>query len=145
MVSGRPPTPPLFYSCIAQKGENIKRLRRQTNAEFVIEDFVLGCDERVLSIVLHRDSPQHTKSSGGLALVAAFDCLCEFKHTDEYKTTVSGSGTTVVEAAEAAEAATATTGSDGDAHMTSSTVHIPHSHEDEEFDIRLLIDASRTF
>lgn len=102
---------------------------------------MLGCDDRVLSIILHRDSPQHAKTSGGIALVAAFDCLCEFKHTDELKTTtMSGSGTTVVEVA---EAATATTGSDGDAQMTSSTVHIPD--EDEEFDVRLLIDASRKF
>ena len=111
-----------------QKGENIKRLRREANADVLIEDFVAGSGERVMSVVMHRDTPHHTSTSGGDALVAVFDSFCELGR--ECLTSHNSSE----------EADTHTTGSEGDAQMSCN-----HIHDDEEAEIRLLIDSSREF
>lgn len=111
-----------------QRGDNIKRLRREANAEVVIEDFVADSEDRVLSVVLHRDAPHHTSTSGGDALVAVFDSFCE----------LSRDCLTANNSSE--EVDTHTNGSDGDAQMT-----ITGMHDDDDAEIRLLVDASRKF
>jgi len=113
---------------ILQRGDNIKRLRREANAEVVIEDFVLGSEERVLSVVLHRDAPHHTSTSGGDALVCVFEAFCE----------LSRDCLTANNSSE--EVDTHTNGSDGDAQMTITGIH-----DDEDAEIRLLVDSSRKF
>eukprot|EP00889_Picochlorum_renovo_P006605 jgi/Picre1/33635/NNA_001115.t1 len=64
---------------IGRKGENIRRMRRETSSEIVIEDSVAGSDDRVVRISLCKDSPLHSSSSGGDALVAVVDSLCDIR------------------------------------------------------------------
>jgi hypothetical protein len=111
-----------------QRGDNIKRLRREANAEVVVEDYIVGSEERVLSVVLHRDAPHHTSTSGGDALVAVFDSFCQ----------LSRDCLTANNSSE--EVDTHTNGSDGDAQMTIAGIH-----DDDDAEIRLLVDASRKF
>jgi hypothetical protein len=111
-----------------QRGDNIKRLRREANAEVVIEDFVVGSEERVLSVVLHRDAPHHTSMSGGDALVAVFEAFVE----------LSRDCLTANNSSE--EVDMHTNGSDGDAQMTITGIH-----DDGDAEIRLLVDSSRKF
>jgi transcription antitermination factor NusA-like protein len=67
----------LVGAMIGRKGENIRKLKRESNADIMIEDFVPGSDERVIKISLCKDSPLHTPNSAGDALVAVVDSLCE--------------------------------------------------------------------
>lgn len=111
-----------------QRGENVKRLRREANADVVIEDFVAGSEERVMSVLLHRDTPHHTSTSGGDALVAVFDSFCE----------LSRDCLTANNSSE--EVDVHTNGSDGDAQMVLNGLN-----DDDEYEIRLLVDSSRKF
>ena len=112
-----------------QRGENIKRLRREASANVVIEDFVAGSDERVMSVVLHRDAPTYTHQSGGDALVAVFDSFCEL-----------GRGDCLTANNSSEEAEVHSPSSDAEAQMRCNGVH-----DDDEYDIRLLMDTSRKF
>lgn len=115
-----------MISLCLQRGDNIKRLRRDANAEVVIEDFIVGSDERVMSVVLHRDAPHHTSLSGGDALVAVFDSFCEL-------------GRDCLTANNSSEEADAhSPNSDAEAQMLCNGVH-----NDDEYEIRLLVDSSR--
>jgi hypothetical protein len=60
-----------------QRGENIKRLRREAEATITVEDLMPGCEERVISVVVARyggllDPAAH---SSGDALVALADSI----------------------------------------------------------------------
>ncbi|KAG7670740.1 putative KH domain-containing protein [Nannochloris sp. 'desiccata'] len=118
---------PLVGAMIGRRGDNIKRLRREANAEVVIEDFVVGSEERVLSVILHRDAPHHASTSGGDALVSVFEAFCE----------LSRDCLTANNSSE--EVDTHTNGSDGDAQMTITCIH-----DDEDAEIRLLVDSTQT-
>lgn len=111
-----------------QKGENVKRLRRESSAEIVVEDFVPGSEDRVISISLHRDSPNYTNTSGGDAIVAVFDNLCELAR-DSFTATTSS------------EEHDHTAEPDEDHSMNGNGI----MHDTGECEARILVDTSRTF
>lgn len=47
------------------------------NADIIMEDFVSGAQERVISVVVHRDGSWYTNSTGGDALVSVFNHVVE--------------------------------------------------------------------
>lgn len=79
-----------------------------------------------MSITICRDALHHTWASGGDALVAVFDSLCEIGRECA---TVSGASD---------ECEETTTASDADANMSCHVIP-----EDETYRLRLLVDASR--
>lgn len=114
-----------------QKGENIKRLRREANAEIVLEDYVAGSEDRVLSVILHRDSPSHNITAGGDALVSVFHSFCELSRDFLMST---GSEEADVQEHEICVGS----GSEDIASTRSSMLH-----DQDEFDFRMLVDASQ--
>ena len=130
-----------------QRGENIKRLRREANADIVIEDYVAGSDDRVLSVILHREAPNHTFTSGGDALVSVFHSFCELSR-DCVPSIHSGDDADISLASSEAtgrrgddvvvgEGAEGGMGSSEDASSHESMMH------DVEFDFRILVDTSQ--
>jgi poly(rC)-binding protein 3/4 len=115
---------------LLQRGENIKRLRREANADFVVEDFVAGSEDRVMTVILHRDAPHHIPgTSGGDALVAVFDSFCEMRRdcltaNSSEETELHLGGPLV----------------DEDASMTTAHAHLI---DDDEFEFRLLVDSTQ--
>lgn len=67
----------LVGALIGRKGENIRRLKRETHADIVIEDFVGGTEDRVIRINVNKDSPMYSPVLGGEALVTVADSLVD--------------------------------------------------------------------
>lgn len=85
-----------------------------------------------MSVLLHRDAPHHTSSSGADALVAVFDNLCEL-HRDALTGTTSSEDQDAMESPGIAE--------DEDTSMTGTGL----VHEGDDYDMRILVDSSREF
>ncbi|KAL4423076.1 hypothetical protein ABPG77_005881 [Micractinium sp. CCAP 211/92] len=65
----------LVPALIGKKGDNIKRIRRDSGAAISVADPVHGCDERVVHITGESlDDPESTAAAD--ALVAVFDSIC---------------------------------------------------------------------
>ena len=109
-----------------QRGENIKRLQRNAHAELVIDDFICGSDERVMTVVLHREGNHYSASSAGDALVAVLDSFCA----------LSRDSSTANNSSEETDTQTINS-SDKDMEFKLSIL------DDEECEIRLLVDSSR--
>ena len=110
----------------------MKRLQREAGADVMIEDYVPGSQERVMTVALHRESPQHSATAGGDALVAVFDNLCEV-----YRDTLPGTSSDDLDHHQAVSSGAAD--ADEDASMNGNGM----SHDGETHDVRLLLDSSR--
>lgn len=62
-----------------QRGESIRKLKRDTNAEIVIEEYVNGSDDRVISITLSKEQESYSATSGGDALSTLCDHLSDLE------------------------------------------------------------------
>lgn len=107
----------------------MKRLRREANADIMIEDYVAGSDERVMSVILHKESIHYSPSSGGEAMAAIFDNFCEIQRDMLSGTASSEDQDTVLSSPDAAE----------ESSMNGNT----NINDGEEYAVRMLIDSSR--
>jgi len=108
----------------------VRRLKRETKSEIVIEDYVNGSDDRVLSIHLNRDHDSYSHNSGGNALVAVFDNLCDPGHC---------SNVSLCSEDDLNLRSTSSMEQDGDA----CDMEDGSCMSEDIFDVRLLVDSSQ--
>lgn len=120
--------PWLCVWCV-QKGESIRKLKHDANADIVIEEYVNGSEDRIISINMSRDSVLHTPTSGGDALIAVFEKLYEAG-----RDCVQGLGSD-----EEIHTRSASTGSADDASMMEEEPCT--SMDDCTYEVRLLVDT----
>ena len=119
----------LVGAIIGRNGENIRKLKRETHAEIVIEDFVGGTEERVIRITVNKDSPMYTPAMGGEALTAVADSLFDCRSDS----LVSG-----VNSEDDRSSSPVSMDRDVDGPIMDDTLSI-----DETCDIRLLVDTTQ--